>query len=67
MSHFIDVQVLQHANVETFIVLRSTTPIFVAVADALFRPHAAIWPSFRTWMSLVRAVEVAECLSSLLG
>lgn len=49
-----NVQVLQHANVETFIVFRSTTPIFVALADAVFRPHAAIFPSFKTWMSLVR-------------
>lgn len=59
-------QVLQHANVETFIVLRSTTPIVVAIADAIFRPHAAVFPSSKTWLSLVRAPTAAEGASCLL-
>lgn len=41
-------QVLQHANVETFIVFRSITPLIVCVADAFFRPHVASLPSGRT-------------------
>lgn len=49
----IPAQVLQHGNVETFIVLRSVSPIIVAVADAVLRPHAATWPSHRTWASLL--------------
>lgn len=53
-------QVLQHANVETFIVLRSTTPLVVAVVDAIFRPYAAIFPSLKTWTSLVRADWIDE-------
>ena len=39
---------LQHANVETFIVFRSITPLIVCVADAFFRPHVASLPSGRT-------------------
>jgi hypothetical protein len=46
-------QVLQHANVETFIVFRSITPLIVCVADALFRPHAANLPGAKTAGSLV--------------
>ena len=44
---------LQHANVETFIVFRSVTPLIVAVADPIFRPHVASPPSWRTTGSLV--------------
>ena len=44
---------LQHANVETFIVFRSITPLIVAVADPLFRPHVAQLPSAKTTASLV--------------
>ena len=46
-------QVLQHANVETFIVFRSITPLIVAVADPFFRPHVAQLPSSKTAASLV--------------
>ena len=44
---------LQHANVETFIVFRSVTPIVVAIADAIFRPYAATLPSARTGATLL--------------
>ena len=44
---------LQHSNVETFIVFRSITPIVVAIADAVFRPYAATLPSARTSVSLL--------------
>ena len=44
---------LQHANVETFIVFRSITPLIVAVADPYFRPHVAHWPSSKTTASLL--------------
>ena len=44
---------LQHANVETFIVFRSITPLIVAVADPFFRPHVAQLPSSKTAASLV--------------
>ncbi len=43
---------LQHANVETFIVFRSVTPLIVCVADAFFRPHVAHLPSLKTAASL---------------
>jgi hypothetical protein len=46
-------QVLQHANVETFIVFRSVTPLIVCIADAVFRPHAAHLPSAKTAASLL--------------
>jgi GDP-mannose transporter len=46
-------QVLQHANVETFIVFRSITPLIVAVADPFFRPHVAQLPSAKTTASLL--------------
>jgi GDP-mannose transporter len=45
--------VLQHANVETFIVFRSITPLIVAIADPIFRPHVASIPSAKTIGSLV--------------
>lgn len=47
-----NMKVLQHANVETFIVFRSITPLIVCVADAFFRPHVASLPSGRTALSL---------------
>lgn len=34
--------------------LRSTTPLVVAVVDGIFRPYAAVFPSPKTWVSLVR-------------
>lgn len=52
-SVFSNMKVLQNANVETFIVFRSVTPIVVAVADAIFRPYAATMPSPRTAATLL--------------
>eukprot|EP00850_Spirogloea_muscicola_P018408 SM000168S02607 [mRNA] locus=s168:99255:100514:- [translate_table: standard] len=43
-------QLLLHANVETFIVFRSSTPLLVALADSLFMGRP--WPSGRTFASL---------------
>ena len=44
-------QLLKHANVETFIVFRSSTPLLVALADTLF--YSKPWPSSFTFLSLV--------------
>lgn len=48
---FTNIKTLQYANVETFIVFRSSTPLFVSVADYLFLGREL--PSSRSWMSLV--------------
>lgn len=45
LAIFANTNLLKHANVETFIVFRSTTPILVAIADTLFRqqPFPSKW------------------------
>ncbi|GJP35971.1 hypothetical protein CLOM_g5433 [Closterium sp. NIES-68] len=44
-------QLLRHANVETFIVFRSSTPLLVAIADSVFMGRS--WPSGFTFLSLL--------------
>ncbi|CAI7924612.1 unnamed protein product [Closterium sp. NIES-54] len=44
-------QLLKHANVETFIVFRSSTPLLVAIADSVFMGRS--WPSGFTFLSLL--------------
>ncbi|CAI5476658.1 unnamed protein product [Closterium sp. Yama58-4] len=44
-------QLLKHANVETFIVFRSSTPLLVAIADSVFMGRS--WPSGFTFFSLL--------------
>lgn len=45
LAIFANTNLLKHANVDTFIVFRSTTPLLVAVADTLFRkqPFPSQW------------------------
>ncbi|KAL2653194.1 hypothetical protein R1flu_021322 [Riccia fluitans] len=51
LAIFTNTNLLKHANVDTFIVFRSSTPIIVAVADTFFRNQP--WPSRYTFCSLV--------------
>jgi hypothetical protein len=47
---FTNTKILQYANVETFIVFRSSTPILVAICDSLFTGRQ--WPSLPAFASL---------------
>ncbi|KAL3843519.1 hypothetical protein ACJIZ3_000922 [Penstemon smallii] len=51
LAIFTNTNLLRHANVDTFIVFRSLTPILVAVADTAFRKQPL--PSKLTFLSLV--------------
>ncbi|GFR45180.1 hypothetical protein Agub_g6568 [Astrephomene gubernaculifera] len=48
---FANIKVLQHANVETFITFRSSTPLVLSLCDYLFLGRAL--PSARSWASLL--------------
>lgn len=50
LAIFTNTNLLKHANVDTFIVFRSSTPLLVALADSLFRKQAL--PSVPTFASL---------------
>lgn len=50
VSIFTNSELLLNSNVDTFIVLRSAVPIFVAVGETLFLHQP--WPSPKTWVSL---------------
>lgn len=51
LAIFTNTNLLRHANVDTFIVFRSLTPLLVAVADTVFRKQPC--PSKFTFLSLV--------------
>ncbi|EPS73135.1 hypothetical protein M569_01619, partial [Genlisea aurea] len=51
LAIFTNTNLLRHANVDTFIVFRSLTPLLVAIADASFRNQP--YPSKLTFASLV--------------
>ncbi|OIW18561.1 hypothetical protein TanjilG_13313 [Lupinus angustifolius] len=51
LAIFTNTNLLRHANVDTFIVFRSLTPLLVAIADTLFRNQPI--PSNFTFLSLV--------------
>ncbi|KAL5975664.1 GDP-fucose transporter 1 [Asimina triloba] len=51
LAIFANTNLLRHANVDTFIVFRSLTPILVAVADTVFRRQP--FPSKLTFLSLM--------------
>jgi drug/metabolite transporter (DMT)-like permease len=51
LAIFTNTNLLKHANVDTFIVFRSSTPLLVALADSAFRKQAL--PSKYTFGSLV--------------
>ncbi|KAG6553864.1 hypothetical protein Mapa_004781 [Marchantia paleacea] len=51
LAIFTNTNLLKHANVDTFIVFRSSTPIIVALADTLFRKQP--WPSQYTFGALL--------------
>lgn len=51
LAIFTNTNLLCHANVDTFIVFRSLTPLLVAIADTTFRKQPC--PSKLTFMSLV--------------
>ncbi|EFJ47374.1 hypothetical protein VOLCADRAFT_105165 [Volvox carteri f. nagariensis] len=48
---FANIKVLQHANVETFITFRSTTPLILSICDYIYLGRAL--PTMRSWLSLV--------------
>ncbi|CAN0900834.1 GDP-fucose transporter 1 [Linum grandiflorum] len=50
LAIFTNTNLLRHANVDTFIVFRSLTPLLVAIADTLFRKQPI--PSRLTFLSL---------------
>lgn len=50
LAIFTNTNLLRHANVDTFIVFRSLTPLLVAIADTFFRNQP--WPSKLTFLSL---------------
>lgn len=51
LAIFTNTNLLRHANVDTFIVFRSCTPLLVAIADTAFRKQPC--PSKLTFLSLV--------------
>lgn len=51
LAIFTNTNLLRHANVDTFIVFRSLTPLLVAIADTTFRKQPC--PSKLTFMSLL--------------
>ncbi|KAK6945043.1 Sugar phosphate transporter domain [Dillenia turbinata] len=51
LAIFTNTNLLSHANVDTFIVFRSLTPLLVAIADTTFRKQPC--PSKLTFLSLV--------------
>ncbi|XP_024356955.1 GDP-fucose transporter 1 [Physcomitrium patens] len=51
LAIFANTNLLKHANVDTFIVFRSTTPLLVAIADTVFRKQPL--PSKWTFASLL--------------
>ncbi|KAG4113132.1 hypothetical protein ERO13_D13G203601v2 [Gossypium hirsutum] len=51
LAIFTNTNLLRHANVDTFIVFRSLTPLLVALADTIFRRRPC--PSKLTFMSLL--------------
>ncbi|CAL0330530.1 unnamed protein product [Lupinus luteus] len=51
LAIFTNTNLLRHANVDTFIVFRSLTPLLVAIADTVFRSQPV--PSKFTFFSLV--------------
>ncbi|KAG1330038.1 GDP-fucose transporter 1 [Cocos nucifera] len=51
LAIFTNTNLLRHANVDTFIVFRSLTPLLVAIADTFFRKQPC--PSKITFLSLV--------------
>lgn len=51
LAIFTNTNLLRHANVDTFIVFRSLTPLLVAVADTAFRRQPC--PSKLTFLSLI--------------
>ncbi|GFP80339.1 gdp-mannose transporter gonst4 [Phtheirospermum japonicum] len=51
LAIFTNTNLLRHANVDTFIVFRSLTPLLVAIADTAFRKQP--FPSKLTFLSLV--------------
>ncbi|GAB4828329.1 GDP-fucose transporter 1 [Ancistrocladus abbreviatus] len=51
LAIFTNTNLLRHANVDTFIVFRSCTPLLVAIADTMFRKQP--FPSRLTFISLV--------------
>lgn len=51
LAIFTNTNLLYHANVDTFIVFRSLTPLLVAIADTIFRKQPC--PSRFTFLSLV--------------
>jgi solute carrier family 35 protein len=48
---FTNMKTLQYANVETFIVFRSSTPLLIALLDYAFLGREL--PSLRSWCSLL--------------
>ncbi|RWV81539.1 hypothetical protein GW17_00057028 [Ensete ventricosum] len=51
LAIFTNTNLLRHANVDTFIMFRSLTPLLVAIADTIFRKQPC--PSKLTFLSLV--------------
>ncbi|EOA21005.1 hypothetical protein CARUB_v10001340mg [Capsella rubella] len=51
LAIFTNTNLLRHANVDTFIVFRSLTPLLVAIADTVFRGQPL--PSRLTFLSLI--------------
>ncbi|CAL9773144.1 unnamed protein product, partial [Musa acuminata subsp. burmannicoides] len=59
LAIFTNTNLLRHANVDTFIVFRSLTPLLVAIADTIFRKQPC--PSRLTFLSLVVILGGAVC------
>ncbi|URE20007.1 ADP,ATP carrier protein 1 [Musa troglodytarum] len=59
LAIFTNTNLLRHANVDTFVVFRSLTPLLVAIADTIFRKQPC--PSKLTFFSLVVILGGAVC------
>lgn len=51
LTLFCNIQILKHSNVETFIVLRASTPIILSILDVQFMGRRL--PHLRSWVSIL--------------
>ena len=56
---YANIKILQHANVETFITFRASTPLLVSIADYIFLGREL--PTPRSWVCLIVLLLGAAC------
>lgn len=58
-SIFCNIKILEHTNVETFIVIRSSTPIVMSILDVQFLRRKL--PTKRSWLSIITVFIFSIC------